>query len=153
MIEDGSVLDDITVLECGGGIAVAYCGKLLAGLGARVIKLEPPGGDGLRRLGPFAADDPHPEKSGLFLYLNTGKQSVLLDQVRRLDGAIETLLRDADVVIDDSLPGQAAGLATARTCRRTPFGTSSSPRLRRSGRTVHTATTLRPKSWLKRWVV
>ena len=51
-----------------------YCGKLLADAGADVIKLEPPSaGDPARRYGPWPGDIPHPERSGLFLYLNGGK--------------------------------------------------------------------------------
>ena len=57
-----------------------FCAKLLAGLGAEVIKIERPGsGDASRRAGPFPNDEPHLEKSASFLYLNTGKKSVTLD--------------------------------------------------------------------------
>ena len=49
-------LRGMTVLEDGGGIAASYAGKLLADLGAEVIKVEPPGGDRVRRQSPFKAD-------------------------------------------------------------------------------------------------
>ena len=62
-----------------------YCGKLLADLGAEVIKVEPPEGDPARLEGPFPGDDPHPEKSALFLYLNTSKRGITLDLNRSDD--------------------------------------------------------------------
>ena len=73
-------LDDLFVLDLTHYIAGPYCTKLLADYGARVIKIErPDGGDPCRRLGPFPDATPHPEKSGLFLHLNTNKESVTLN--------------------------------------------------------------------------
>lgn len=72
-------LTGIRVLELATRVSGPYCGKLLAGLGADLIKVEPPGGDPSRREGPFPGDMPDPERSGLFLHLNTGKRSVLLE--------------------------------------------------------------------------
>ena len=73
-------LEGFRVLEDGGGIAAAYAGKLLADLGADVIKIEPPGrGDPIRRRGPFPADRPHRELGGLHLFLDTNKRSVAFD--------------------------------------------------------------------------
>lgn len=69
----------VTVLELGAGRAVGYAGKLLADLGARVVKIEPPGGDALRQAGPFYGDRPDSEASGAFVYLNARKQSVVID--------------------------------------------------------------------------
>ena len=75
-----TALQGLRVLELGSMVAVPYCGKLLASLGADVVKIEPPkAGDPSRRRGPFPGDDPHPERSGMFLYLNTGKRGVTLD--------------------------------------------------------------------------
>ena len=78
---DGSAgaLEGLVVVEHAEGIAGPVCGKLMAGFGAEVIKVEPPAGDVSRTLGPFRDDIPNPEASGLFLYLNAGKQSVVLD--------------------------------------------------------------------------
>ena len=101
-----AALAGLRVLELGGMVAAPYCGKLLASLGADVVKVEPPkSGDPSRRRGPFPGDSPHPERSGMFLYLNTGKRSVTLDvddpQGRRILGQ---LAAGADVIIHDSSP-------------------------------------------------
>ena len=61
--------DGITVLEFAGGIAGPYCSRLLADLGARVIKVEQPGyGDPARRLGPFKENVPDMNAGGFFLF-------------------------------------------------------------------------------------
>src|SRR5690348_3639315 len=95
------------VVELGGGIAAAYGARLLADFGADVIKVEPPGGDPARRAGPFPGDKPHPEKSGLFLYLNFNKRGVTLD-ITTATGAVRLaeLLADADVLIENLGPGR-----------------------------------------------
>lgn len=102
MTDDDRILGDLTVLDLTQGIPGAYCTKLLAGLGARVIAVEPPGGSALRATGPFAGDEPHPERSGPFLYLNTAKESVTLNLATASGQAIarELALR-ANVLIDD----------------------------------------------------
>ena len=65
-------LSNLKVIDLTHCIAGPYCTKLLAGLGANVIKIEQPdGGDPARNMGPFPGDVPDLEKSGLFLYLNT----------------------------------------------------------------------------------
>ena len=72
-------LEGIRVLEVGTFVSAPYCGRLFAGYGADVIKVEPPGGDLARAHGPFKDGEPNPETSALFLYLNTNKRSVELD--------------------------------------------------------------------------
>ncbi|MDY7032294.1 MAG: CoA transferase [Thermodesulfobacteriota bacterium] len=73
-------LDKVKVLDLTHYIAGPCCTKLLADYGAEVIKIEKPGeGDGARRLGPFFNDEPHPDKSGLFLHLNTNKKGITLN--------------------------------------------------------------------------
>ena len=74
-----SILSDTRVVEVASGVAVAYCTQLLAQLGAEVIRIEPPGGDSVRRAGPFRGDRPDPDGGGLHHYLNGGKRSVVLD--------------------------------------------------------------------------
>ena len=72
-------LAGLSVVECGQGVAAAYAGKLLALLGADVVKVEPPGGDLTRKRGPFFNDAVDVNQSGLFLYLNADKKGVTLD--------------------------------------------------------------------------
>src|SRR5262245_60871725 len=56
-----------------------YCGLTLAGLGADVLKIEPPGGNPTRRIGAFYQDKSDPEGSLFFWQYNRGKRSVVLD--------------------------------------------------------------------------
>ena len=56
-----------------------FCGKLLADLGADVVKIEPPGGEPCRRTGPFLDDIPHPDRSLSFWYYNTSKRGITLN--------------------------------------------------------------------------
>lgn len=84
----------------------SYCTKLMADLGAEVIKIEPPGcGDEARQQGPFPQDIPHPERSGLFLYLNTNKLSVTLN-LETITGQqiFKKLLQESDVLVQDNSP-------------------------------------------------
>ena len=93
-------LEGLRVVETGDFISAAYAGKLLADLGADVIKVEPPEGDSARRHGPFAGDVSDPEKSGLFLFLNTNKRSVALDLESEAGRErLRTLAREADIVV------------------------------------------------------
>jgi crotonobetainyl-CoA:carnitine CoA-transferase CaiB-like acyl-CoA transferase len=62
-----------------------FCGKILADLGADVIKIEPPEGDPARRTGPFIDDDPDPEKSLYWSAYNTSKKSITLDMEEEKD--------------------------------------------------------------------
>jgi len=105
-------LSVLRVLDLSEGVAGAFCTKLLAGFGAEVIKIERPGaGDPLRRHGPFPDDLPHPEKSALFLYLNTGKKSITLDITQRSGALIfRRMVEEAEVVVENFAPGYLAGL-------------------------------------------
>lgn len=98
-------LDDLLVIDLTHYIAGPYCTKLLADQGARVIKIEPPGGDPCRTLGPFPGNMPHREKSGLFLHLNTNKESVTLN-LKTLRGRqlLFRLVAQADVVVENFHP-------------------------------------------------
>ena len=80
-----SALDNVKVIEFASMVSGPYCGKLLADLGADVIKVEPPQGDPARLAGPFPKSGPHPERSSLFLYTNTSKRGVTLDLERSDD--------------------------------------------------------------------
>ncbi len=91
------LLNGIRVLELGSQVSAPFCAKLLADYGAEVIKVEPPGdGDEARRVGPFVDDDPHPEKSIPFLYLNTNKRAITLNiDTQTGKGILAALLRRA----------------------------------------------------------
>jgi crotonobetainyl-CoA:carnitine CoA-transferase CaiB-like acyl-CoA transferase len=102
-----AALAGIRVVEFGEMVSAPYCAKLFSDFGADVIKVELPGGDTARSWGPFPQDRPHPEKSGLFHFLNTNKRSVTLDPADA--GGREdllALLADADVLIENFLPKQ-----------------------------------------------
>ena len=105
----GGLLDGIRVLDLGTEVSGPFCSKLLADYGAEVIKVEPPGeGDPARRMGPFVGDDPHPDKSIPFLYINTNKRGVTLDIGSESGKAVlAALLRNADVVVENYPPAQA----------------------------------------------
>jgi CoA-transferase family III len=81
----------VRVLEDAALVAGPFCGKLLADLGADVVKLEPPSGDPARRIGPFSPGKSESDGGALFLYCNTNKCSITLDTSVR-DGK-DVLLR------------------------------------------------------------
>ena len=103
------MLGGLRVLDMGPGIAPSFCAKLLADYGAEVLKVEPPGkGDPARVMGPFVEDDPHPEKSIPFLYVNTGKRGVTLDySCESGRGVLSKLLDDADMLVEGFTPSEA----------------------------------------------
>ena len=104
MIE--SALAGLRVVEWSQMVAGPYCAKLLADLGAEVIKVEAPcKGDGARSHGPFPGDIPDRERSGLFLLLNTNKLGITLD-IGSPEGnkIFRKLVEEANVLITD-LPG------------------------------------------------
>jgi crotonobetainyl-CoA:carnitine CoA-transferase CaiB-like acyl-CoA transferase len=123
LVPSEEALEGLRVLECGGTTAASYAAKLLSDLGASVVKLEDPRGDPTRRQGPFfgtAADD---ALSSRFVYLNTGKRSVrveesLVDQLAALCAEADVLITDettsADVPVD--LPARLVW------CAVSPFG-------------------------------
>ncbi len=99
-------LSDIKVIDLTWHIAGPYCTKLLADYGAEVIKVESPSvGDPTRRMGPFFKDDPHLEKSGLFLHLNTNKKGITLNlQTSTGKNILKTLVEDADILVESFRP-------------------------------------------------
>ncbi len=99
-------LSDVKVLDLTWHISGPYCTKLLADYGAEVIKIERPGeGDPARRMGPFFKDDPHPEKSGLFLHLNTNKKGITLN-LKSAKGKkiLKELIKDVDILVESFRP-------------------------------------------------
>ncbi|HVH73632.1 MAG TPA: CaiB/BaiF CoA-transferase family protein [Stellaceae bacterium] len=95
-------LSGITIVDLSRILAGPYCTLLLAELGARVIKVEPPqGGDDARQYGPFRAG-----KSTYFQSVNRGKQSIALD-LKSPEGRqiFERLLDKADALVENFRPG------------------------------------------------
>ncbi len=95
-------LSGITVVDLSRILAGPYCTLLMAEMGARVIKVEPPkGGDDARAYGPFVNG-----KSTYFASVNRGKESIALDLKADADRKIfEKLLEKADVVVENFRPG------------------------------------------------
>jgi crotonobetainyl-CoA:carnitine CoA-transferase CaiB-like acyl-CoA transferase len=111
-----------------------FCGKLLGDLGADVVKIEPPGGEPCRHVGPFLDDIPHPERSLSFWYCNTSKRAITLD-LETADGQrlLRRLAATADVVLETFQPGFLTSLGLDYEslgkenpglimCALTPFG-------------------------------
>lgn len=132
-----SCLGDVQVLEYSRFVSGPFCAKVLADLGAEVIKIETPGiGDEARRRGPFLNDIPDPETSGLFLYLNTNKMGITLNLETATGREIfNRLIKQADILVEDLQPGAAARLGLQYESLReinpglivtsiTPFGRS-----------------------------
>ncbi|MBI4340395.1 MAG: CoA transferase [Chloroflexi bacterium] len=99
-------LSSTKVLDLTHHISGPYATKMLADMGADVIKVERPGsGDPCRALGPFLGDDPHPDKSLPFLYLNTSKRGITLN-LKSSDGqsVLRELVKWADLVMVNFAP-------------------------------------------------
>ncbi|MFL6239381.1 MAG: CaiB/BaiF CoA transferase family protein [Actinomycetes bacterium] len=122
-----SALEGVRVVELVDESA-EYCGRLLAGLGADVIKVEPVDGAASRHIGPFVDDEPDNERSLQFWHYNVGKRSAVL-----ATDEIAWLLRGADVLVHTLRPAESADarldfatLAAANprlvVCAVTPFG-------------------------------
>jgi crotonobetainyl-CoA:carnitine CoA-transferase CaiB-like acyl-CoA transferase len=104
-----------------------YCGLTLAGLGADVVKVEPPGGSPTRRIGPFYEDREDPERSLFFWQYNRGKRSIVLDLRQERDRArFSSLAATADVLLESTPRGELDGLIpespTLIHARVSPFG-------------------------------
>ena len=100
-----AALEGVSVIDLTHCIAGPYCTKLLAGFGADVLKVEPPGGERGRRMTPFFRDEPGPDSSLPFAYLNTGKRSITLN-LKSAEGRemLLSLIGDADVLVENYSP-------------------------------------------------
>ncbi len=100
-----SLLGDIRILDLTGESGV-YCTKLLADLGADVLRIEPPGGHPMRNKGPFVHDAVDPEKSLYWFHFNTSKRGITLD-LENADGReiFKKLVKTADVLVETFHPG------------------------------------------------
>jgi crotonobetainyl-CoA:carnitine CoA-transferase CaiB-like acyl-CoA transferase len=111
--DESSPLSGYRVLDLAGPLAF-HCVKLLADMGADVVKVEPPGGDQARRTPPFKDDLPHPEKSLYFLHYNTNKRGITLNLDSCEGRAIFLqLARSADVMLETFRPGRMDELGLA----------------------------------------
>ena len=101
-------LSDLKVLDLAGPIGV-YCAKLMADLGADVVRIEPPKGDSMREIGPFFDDDPNPEKSLYWWHFNTSKRGVTLD-LEHPEGQeiFRRLVKWADIGVESFPPAVSA---------------------------------------------
>ncbi len=94
-------LNGITVIDLTRVLAGPYCTMMLCDLGARVIKVESPGGDDARQFGPFVDGE-----SAYFASLNRGKESIALNLKDEADRTVfERLLAKADVLVENFRPG------------------------------------------------
>jgi crotonobetainyl-CoA:carnitine CoA-transferase CaiB-like acyl-CoA transferase len=89
-----------------------YAGRAFAELGADVIKIEPPDGDAVRRIGPFVRDEAKPDRSLLWFVLNASKRGITLDLTRPDGQALfRRLVAEADVVLESHRPGELDALS------------------------------------------
>lgn len=108
--ENEALLMGIRVLDLADEKA-SFCSKLLADMGARVIKIEKPGGDTARTIGPFLKDSPHPERSLFFSYNNTNKLGITLNLEDSAGREVFCrLLKRTDIVVETFPPGYLRGL-------------------------------------------
>jgi CoA:oxalate CoA-transferase len=109
------LLEGVKVVDLTHYRSGPYCTKLLATLGAEVIKIERPGsGDPARSIGPFAGGTPNRETGAWFLYLNTSKKSLTLDLNSREGREILLqMVRSSDILVENFAPGvmQRLGLS------------------------------------------
>jgi crotonobetainyl-CoA:carnitine CoA-transferase CaiB-like acyl-CoA transferase len=119
-----SALKGFRVVELSESVAGEYCGKLLADFGAEVIKVEAAGrGSPTRAMAPVLGDGAGCEGSVLFAYLNTNKESVVLDTTSAADvECLHKLIDSADAVIDDGATSWAQQHPSVVFCSVTPFG-------------------------------
>jgi crotonobetainyl-CoA:carnitine CoA-transferase CaiB-like acyl-CoA transferase len=147
---EGSFLRGVRVIELADEVG-EYCGKVLAGLGADVIKIEPLAGERTRQYGPFYQNVPHPNRSLYFWHYNFGKRSAVLDLDSESGRAqLDLLLRSADVLLEtrpkdylaergvslDDITAANPGLVHARI---TPFGDDGPWSEYQAGDLVHLA--------------
>ena len=105
-------LSDLRVVDLTHFIAGPYATKLLADMGADVVKVEPPWGEGGRKLGPRRAGVE--DRGGLFAFLNLNKRGVTLNlKHERGRELLASLLDDADLLIENFAPGTLAALGLA----------------------------------------
>ena len=112
-----AALTGVRVVEYTEMASASFCARLLGDAGADVVKVETPEGDRYRRHGPFPDDQPDPDWSGMFLYLNANKRGVGLDlQSPPQKAAFDDLVAKADILV---VGGQSAEIARQGLRRET----------------------------------
>jgi CoA:oxalate CoA-transferase len=108
-------LANLKVLDLTHHIAGPFCSRMLADLGASVIKIEKPGtGDGMRKIGPFAGGSTDPEKSLPFHYYNFNKKGITLNLTTKEGVNIfRKLIEKADILVENFEPRVLPGLGLA----------------------------------------
>ena len=112
-------LEGVTVLDCTQVMAGPFCTMLLADMGADVIKVEKPGGDDSRRMGPPFING----ESAAFLGINRNKRSIVLDLRNEVDRSVfRRIAQRADVIAENFRPGtmERLGLGPVELCREHP---------------------------------
>lgn len=105
---EGGALQGVRVLDLSGEFG-QFCGRLMGDHGADVIKIEPPEGDDVRRLGPFYEDVEDVDRSLYWHAMNTSKRSVTLNlETDRGQALLHRLLADTDIVVESYYPGTLA---------------------------------------------
>ena len=113
-----AALADLRVLDLSNAIG-AYTTKLMADLGADVIRVEPRTGDPMRATGPFVDDVPGPERSLAFLHFNTNKRSVTLDVGAPAGrGLLDRLLETSDLLVESFIPSELDALSLGHEATR-----------------------------------
>lgn len=106
MAKGNGPLHGLRVVDLTQALAGPYCTMLLADLGADVMKVEPPGGDMTRTMGPFTEEDTERSYGGYFASVNRGKRSIVLDLKNKSDKAsLLELVKTAEVLIENSRAG------------------------------------------------
>jgi crotonobetainyl-CoA:carnitine CoA-transferase CaiB-like acyl-CoA transferase len=113
-----TALEGVRVVEIAAGLAVGFCAKLLAQCGAEVIRIEPPGGDAIRRQGPFPEDVPTLDAGGMHQFLNSGKRSVAIDVTTTSGAALaERLIASSALLVTSWKTPSALPLADPEAMR------------------------------------
>jgi hypothetical protein len=111
-------LSGVCVIDLTTMVMGPYCTQIMADMGADVIKIEPPGGDNTR----YMSVGPAPGMSGIFVNVNRGKRSIVLDLRAETDKAtLRDLLRNANVLIHSMRSKAIVELASAT--RTSPIST------------------------------
>jgi crotonobetainyl-CoA:carnitine CoA-transferase CaiB-like acyl-CoA transferase len=106
MSERTGPITDVRILDLTQALAGPFCTMLLADLGADVVKIEPPGGDMTRGLGPHPKDPESCDYGGYFASINRNKRSVALDLKQASDRSIFLrLVESADAVVENARVG------------------------------------------------